>query len=129
MIAATRCLRESALYEIIDRHMPHTIGIRISGDIQEEHFVQLRDEMSGILDESAPLNVVFICAEGVAMTPAVLWDDMNFIQGRAGQFGRMALVGGEEWLPMVEIVRDAGFDSRFFPHSEADAAWDWANSG
>ena len=117
------------MYEIIDRHMPQTIGIRISGDIQEEHFVELRQKMAGILDESAPLNVVFICAEGVEMQPAVLWDDMNFIQGRAGQFGRMALIGGEEWKPMVEIVRDAGFDSRFFTHGEADAAWDWANNG
>ena len=117
------------MYEIIDHHMPHTIGIRISGDIQEEHFVKLREEMAGILDESAPLNVVFICAEGVAMRPAVLWDDMNFIQGRAGQFGRMALVGGEEWLPMVEIVGDSGFNSRFFAHAETDAAWQWANNG
>ena len=117
------------MYEIIDRHMPHTIGIRISGDIQDEHFVKLREEMAGILDESAPVNVVFICAEGVAMKPAVLWDDMNFIQGRAEQLGRMALVGGEEWLPMVEIVRDAGFDSRFFTYAELDAAWDWANNG
>ena len=75
------------MYEIIDRHMPHTIGIQVGGDIREEDFVQLREEMAGILDESAPLNVVFICVEGVAMQPAMLWDDMNFIQGRAGQFG------------------------------------------
>ena len=116
------------MYEIVDRHMPHAIGIHISGDIQDEHFVKLREELAEILDKSAPLNTVFICGEGVSMTPAVLWDDMNFIQGRAGQLGRMALVGGEEWLPMVDIVRDAGFNSRFFTHEDSDAAWGWANT-
>ena len=124
-----RCLRESALYEIIDQHMPHTIGIRVGGGIQEADFVRLRDQMAGILDEHAPLNTVFICDESVEIQPAVLWDDMNFIQGRSGQLGRMALVAGEDWRPIVEIVTEAGFTSRYFTHAELDAAWEWARNG
>lgn len=117
------------MYEIIDRHMPHTIGIRITGDIQEPDFVSLRAEMAETLDRSAPLNVVFICDEGVAVQPAVLWDDMAFVRSRAEQFGRMALVAGEQWRPMQEIMTESGFEARHFLHADADAAWDWANNG
>ena len=114
------------MYEIDHRHMPGTIGIRITGDIQEPNFVALREEMATILDKTAPLNVVFICDPDVEIQPAVLWDDMKFMESRAEQLGRMALVAADAWLPMVEVVREAGFNSRYFPHAEIDAAWQWA---
>lgn len=117
------------MYQIDHRHMPKTIGIRIAGGIGEPDFIALRAEMATILDETAPLNVVFTCDPDVAIQPAVIWDDMKFMESRAEQLGRMALVATDAWLPMVEIVREAGFNSRYFPHAEIDAAWDWANSG
>ena len=113
------------MYEIDHRHMPKAIGIRIAGGIREDDFVALRSEMSEILDKTAPLNVVFECDPGVEIQPAVIWDDMKFMESRAAQLGRMALVASEDWLPMVEIVQESGFDSRYFPHSETDAAWQW----
>lgn len=115
------------MYEIIDRDLPKTIGIRIAGGIQEPDFIALRGEMAAILDKTAPLNVVFQCDEGVEITPAVLWDDMNFVRSRAGQLGRMALIASDNWLPMIEIMTEAGFVSRYFPHDQSEAAWQWAN--
>lgn len=117
------------MYEIIHRDMPKTIGIRIAGDVQEADFVALRAEMAAILDATSPLNVVFQCDEGVAIQPAVLWDDMNFVESRAGQLGRMAMIAGAEWAPIEEIISEKGFVARHFPHAEADAAWRWANEG
>ena len=117
------------MYEIIHRDMPKTIGIRIAGDIQEADFVALRAEMAAILDATAPLNVVFQCDEGVAIQPAVLWDDMKFVDSRVGQFGRMALIAGEDWAPMQEIMSEKGFVARHFSHAESEAAWRWANEG
>lgn len=115
------------MYEIIHRDMPKTIGIRIGDDIQEADFVALRAEMAAILDDHAPLNVVFQCDEGVAIQPAVLWDDMNFVDSRAGQLGRMAMIASEDWGPMQEIMSEKGFVTRHFSHAEAEAAWRWAN--
>lgn len=118
------------MYEIIDRDMPKTIGIRIAGDIQESDFVALRGEIAAILDEgSVPLNVVFQCDEGVSVQPAVLWDDMKFVESRAGQLGRMALIANDDWAPMEEIVAGKGLEARHFVHDQSDAAWAWANGG
>lgn len=128
MIGAGSCQRKGGgfVYEIIDRALPGTIGIRIAGDIQESEFVALRAEIAAILEKSAPLNVVFECCEGVEVKPAVLWDDMKFVESRAGQFGRMALIATDQWAPMAEIVSDSGFEARHFLPAETDAAWRWA---
>ena len=114
------------MYSIDHSQMPHAVGIRVSGGIEEADFVALRDEMASILDKTAPLNVVFQCDPDVEIRPGVLWDDLNFMQSRAGQLGRLAMIASDDWKPMVEIAQDSGFESQFFPYSDEAAAWQWA---
>ena len=117
------------MYEIVDRGVPGTLGIRVNGAMAEAEFDRLRQEMAGILDEQAPLNIVFEVVPATEVLPNVLWEDMRFLESRAAQLGRMALVAEPRWAPVVEIVGDAGFESRHFDVADSDAAWAWAAGG
>lgn len=114
------------MYEIVDRGVPGTLGIRINGAMAEADYDRLRQEMAAILDARGPLNIVFEVAPATEVMPSVLWEDMRFMESRATQLGRLALIAESRWAPVVEIVGESGFQSRHFDAAEAEAAWAWA---
>lgn len=117
------------MYEIVDRGLAATVGVRVGGTMDDVEYAQLQTELEQVLGRAARVNFVCEMGPNVEVKPTVFWDDMNFGRSHAQQIGRVAIVADDGWAPLAEIYTDRKVDARLFPPAEVDTAWRWASEG
>lgn len=117
------------MIELIDKGLRNTFGVRLAGTVDQAEYQATLPRVTRLMEKGTRLNFVCEIDTEAEIEPSVVWDDMKFGLAHASRIGRVAVVGGDKWQPLVEIMEDERFTARLFPPEETAAAWAWAAGG
>ncbi len=117
------------MYEIVDRGLKATVGMRLDGAVDQAEYAKMKLEYDPILDRAPRVNMVWQLGAGLTVEPSVMWDDMKLALSRADRLGRLALVAEDRWAAIVEIAVESGLQMRQFQPDQREAPWRWADEG
>lgn len=120
------------MIEILPKSAGNILGLRASGTLSD---VDYRETLIPLLEslfaKHGKVNILFFMDEAFhGWDLKAAWDDAAYGLKHRADFGKLALVGGPDWVHWC--VRLSGFlikgEIRIFPVDELDQAWTWVTS-
>lgn len=106
---------------------PGRLALRIADYITATDYIDLRPLLDTALHSSDTTRLYWEMDSFRGWIPDELWKDLQFDLTVTADFARIALVGTEDNLSIIQPVMEAIFraDIRVFMVEEKQAAWDW----
>ncbi|HMN71842.1 MAG TPA: STAS/SEC14 domain-containing protein [Rhodoblastus sp.] len=116
------------MIEILPESTSDTISLRASGLLTDADYkTVLIPALDAMLARHGKLNALILLDGLLRMEPAAVWDDARYGMTHRADVGRIALVGGADWMAWAirlwAMVSPGEF--RAFPAGEAEAARRW----
>lgn len=115
------------MYERLDKSTPSALGYRITDKLGREEVRQITDELEGAIHASGQIRVLLDLQAFPYRDLNAFWEDLKFDVKYAGNFERLALVGGgetEKWAVKI-FGKLTSTDCRFFKEGQIEQAWNW----
>lgn len=115
------------MYERLNRVAGKSVAYRITQPLTASEVRQITDELEGEISAEGKIRVLLDLQAFPYGELGALWEDLKFDVRFAGNFERLALVGGgqlEKWATrlyaLLTLTR-----CRCFEEGKVDAAWEW----
>lgn len=86
-----------ASVEVRTSRKQHFLEITVSGTLTAETYNELDKRVERILQEQAPVRLLFVMSDFHGWTVSGLWKDITFELKHRGEIDRVALVGDRSW--------------------------------
>src|SRR5436853_82774 len=120
------------MIEVLPQSHDATIGIRASGVLKHSDYEQvLIPRLEKKIAEGRKVRLVIEIADNFAgwELPAA-WDDASFGFAHRGDFAKIALVGGPQWVGWSSrlFAPFIAGELRVFPSGATQQAWNWIDA-
>jgi len=117
------------MLEIMPRSAGRLVGVHATGRLARPDYDALLPKLEALFAEHGTLDMVFYMDDKFeGWDLAAAWDDAALGLHHRSDFGRLAVVGGPEWVNWC--IRLSGFlmkgEIRIFPGDQLEEAWTWA---
>jgi len=106
------------------------LAIHLSGKLTKEDYQHFVPTVDRLIHEHGKIRVLVDMADFHGWTAGALWEDIKFDVKHFSDIERVAMVGEKKWQEgMSRFCRPfTSATIRYFEHSEADAARQWAEA-
>lgn len=116
------------MIEFLPEGAGDTVAVRASGVLTDADYKQvLIPALDAKFAQHGKLNALVILDSPLEFEPAAIWDDARYGLKHRADIGRMAVVGGPDWISWAmklwALVAPGEF--RAFPADQADEARRW----
>lgn len=120
------------MLEILDESHGNTLGLRLSGGVNEDDFITLLPRLQAIVEMYGFANLL------IEISDVIRWGGYASGSREAGVdrmsdivLGRVAIVGEKSWQVWLVKFMDpfTSSEERFFYPDQRQEAWSWARSG
>lgn len=120
------------MLEILDESNGNTLGLRLSGGVNEDDFINLLPRLQDIVEAYGFANLL------IEISDVTRWGGYASGTREAGAdrmsdivLGRVAIVGDKSWQAWLVKFMDpfTSSDEHFFYPDQRQEAWNWARSG
>jgi hypothetical protein len=120
------------MLEILDESHGNTLGLRLSGGVNEDDFITLLPPLQAIVEGYGFANLL------IEISDVIRWGGYASGSREAGVdrmsdivLGRVAIVGDKSWQAWLVKFLDpfTSSEERFFYPDQRQEAWSWVRSG
>ncbi len=104
------------------------LKVQVMGEFTVADFKELEDAVTGELELTPKIKLLFDLTEMSGFTIDMAWEDIKFTRAHAHDFQRIAIVSGDQWTSWMSWINGVFTDAQLQIFSNKTEAGVWAHS-
>ncbi len=106
-------------------HQPQLVNVTVFGEFTLADYQEFEAAVLDRIQKGGKVHVVFDLRTMLGFTMDVAWEEIKFSRAHAHDFGRIAVITGDEWISWSAWLSGLFVDAEFAVFKEPEPAYDW----